>query len=112
MRKRKEYKRGSFGEKLAALISSSSISKNDFCKRLEISKSYLFDLLNERSLPSEEMQVKIVQALGLKQKEIEAFYNLTAINKNGIPADIALFLKQHPERCSEVRKLLKINSKI
>lgn len=102
----KRYKKGSFGGKLASLIEKAGISKNAFCSNMEISKSYLFDMLNDRTLPSNDMQLRIATTLCSSYEDQKEFYDFTAIKKGELPADIVKSLKDHPETYEEIRKLL------
>lgn len=106
MQKRKQYEKGSFGEKLDSLIAKADFSKNSFCSAIKISKSYLFDMLNGRSLPSDEMQEKIAETLKLSPQQRINFFNFIAVRKNDLPSDIIRLLKENPDKYDEVRQLL------
>ena len=57
---------GSWGElrvtPLEAVISMSGLSRTDWAKRLNISKSYMSDLLNGNRVPSLDLAVRIERA--------------------------------------------------
>lgn len=109
MNKGKTYEKGSFGEKLASLINDAGLNKNAFSKELNVSKSYLFDMLNDRTLPSCEMQVKIANTLNLSQKEKNDFYDFTATKKGELPADIVTLVKGDLKMYQKIRQLLQDN---
>ncbi|WP_431197557.1 helix-turn-helix transcriptional regulator [Shimia thalassica] len=45
-------------------VCRSGVSRTDWAKRLEISKSYMSDLLNGKRIPSLEVAVRIERATG------------------------------------------------
>ena len=56
---KKHYEQGSYGEYLVALIKRHNFSQSEFARRINVSRTYLFDLLNGRvKPPAPEMQEK------------------------------------------------------
>lgn len=106
MKEGKTYEKGSFGEKLALSIDDAGFTKNAFFKKLGISKSYLFDLLNNRTFPSASMQIKITEALGIPEDKKADFYDSTAKIQGRLPADIAEALAKDPKMYQEIRRLI------
>lgn len=106
LNKSKKYDEGSFGEQLALLIEKAGFKKNAFFKALGVSKSYLFDMLNNRTLPSNDMQLKIAETLELSDVDRRKFYDFTAAQKGELPADIVTSLKNNPAKYGEIRQLL------
>ena len=67
---KKHYEQGSYGEYLVALIKRHNFSQSEFARRINVSRTYLFDLLNGRvKPPAPEMQEKIVSVLALTGTE-------------------------------------------
>lgn len=107
--KKKRYEQGSYGEYLIALIKRHNFSQSEFARRINVSRTYLFDLLNGRvKPPAPEMQEKIVSVLELSGKEKEEFYNITAVGRREIPKDIFDYLYNNADEIAAIRERMKV----
>lgn len=105
----KQYEQGSYGEYLVALIRRHHISQSEFARRIHISRTYLFDLLNGRvKPPAPEMQERIVAALGLSGSEKEDFFTITAAGRGEIPKDIFDYLYNNADELSAIRERMRV----
>ena len=76
---KKCYEQGSYGEYLVALIKQHNFSQSEFARRINVSRTYLFDLLNGRvKPPAPEMQERIVKVLELKGQEKDEIFSISA----------------------------------
>ncbi len=72
---RKIYEQNSYGAYLVALINKHNFSQSEFARQINVSRTYLFDLLNSKvKPPAPEMQEKIVSVLGLTGNEKDEFF--------------------------------------
>ena len=103
---KKEYAEGSFGAYLVQLIKDHKFSQSKFATELGISKTYLFDVFNNRlKPPAPDMQDRIADLLQLTGEERESFYSRAAEGRCELPKDIVDYLtnnqaeiKNHRER--------------
>lgn len=100
--------RDRYGAYLAALIKAHNFSKVEFAKRIDVSRTYLFDLLKGRvKPPAHEMQEKIISALELRGKEKEVFYNETAAGRSELPKDVFDYLYNNADEISAIRERMR-----
>ena len=105
---KKHYEQGSYGEYLVALIKRHNFSQSEFARRINVSRTYLFDLLNGRvKPPAPEMQEKIVSALGLTGNEKDEFFNITAAGRKEIPKDVFDFLYNNTNEIAIIRERMR-----
>ena len=105
---KKHYEQGSYGEYLVALIKRHNFSQSEFARRINVSRTYLFDLLNGRvKPPAPEMQEKIVSVLALTGKEKEEFFNITAAGRKEIPKDIFDYLFNNADEIAVIRERMR-----
>lgn len=99
------YDQGSYGEYLAHLIKKHNFSQSEFAKLINISRTYLYDLLNGRvKPPTPEMQEKIILVLDLSGNEKEEFYNRTAAGRGELPKDVFEYLYNNTNEISMLRE--------
>jgi transcriptional regulator with XRE-family HTH domain len=105
--KRKNYEDGSFGAFLSDLIDDAEgLTKTDFYIKLGISKTYLFDILNNRiAPPNADMQFKMLSILNPPIEKQVLFFELAAKRREEVPADIARYLKEKKNR-DKIRKIV------
>lgn len=102
---KKEYTQGSYGAYLVDLIKLHNFSQAEFAKRLDVSRTYLFDVFNGRvKPPARDMQDRIVALLELVDSQREEFYNKTAEGRNELPKDIFEFLYNNTEELKAIRE--------
>ena len=105
---RKSYEQGSYGAYLADLIKRHNFSQAEFAKQINVSRTYLFDLLNGRvKPPAPEMQERIVTVLKLTGDEKEEFFNTTAIGRKEIPKDIFDYLYNNADEIAAIRERMR-----
>lgn len=105
---KKHYDQGSYGEYLVSLIKRHNFSQSEFARRINVSRTYLFDLLNGRvKPPAPEMQEKIVAVLELRGQEKEEFFNITAAGRKEIPKDIFDYLFNNVDEIEAIRERMR-----
>lgn len=105
---RKTYEQGSYGAYLVDLIKRHNLSQAEFAKQINVSRTYLFDLLNGRvKPPAPEMQERIITTLELTGTEKEEFLNITAIGRKEIPKDIFDYLYNNADEIAAIRKRMR-----
>lgn len=83
-----------YGEFLTQLIKEKNMSQSFFYSQLGIKKPYFYDIISGRvNPPPSNIQLKIVQILNLKENDIHKLFDLAAYQRNEIPYDIAIYLK-------------------
>lgn len=106
--KKKEYEQGSYGAYLVDLIKQHNLSQSEFAKRLNVSRTYLFDLFNGRvKPPAPDMQDRIVALLELADSQREEFYSKTAEGRNELPKDIFEFLYNNTDELIAIRERMR-----
>lgn len=102
------YEQGSYGEYFAHLIKEHNFSQSEFAKLINVSRTYLYDLLNGRvKPPAPEMQEKIILVLNLSDNEKEEFYNRTAAGRGELPKDVFEYLYNNTNEISMVRERMR-----
>lgn len=72
---KKEYEQGSYGAYLVTLIKTHNFSQAEFAKRINVSRTYLFDLFNGRvKPPAPEMQEKNRFRIGINRQRKRRFF--------------------------------------
>lgn len=105
---KKEYEHGSYGAYLINLIKQHNFSQAEFAKRLNVSRTYLFDLFNGRvKPPAPDMQDRIVALLELEHNEKEEFFSKTAEGRNELPKDIFEFLYNNTDELTAIRERMR-----
>lgn len=105
------YEQGSYGKYLARLIREHHFSQSEFARRINVSRTYLYDLLNDRMKPpAPEMQEKMILALDLTGSEKEEFYNRTASGRGELPKDVFEYLYNNSNEISAVRERMRYNN--
>lgn len=105
------YKQDSYGRYLAHLIKEHRFSQSEFAKLINVSRTYLYDLLNDRvKPPAPEMQEKIILVLQRTGSEKEEFYNRTASGRGELPKDVFEYLYNNSNEISAVRERMRYNN--
>lgn len=105
---RKIYEQNSYGAYLITLIKKHNFSQSGFARQINVSRTYLFDLLNGRvKPPAPEMQEKIVSVLGLTGNEKDEFFNITAAGRDEIPKDVFDFLYNNTDEIAIIRERMR-----
>lgn len=106
---KKEYEKGSFGEYFVGLIKTHYGSQTAFATALGVSKTYLFDIFNNRvKPPTPDMQEHIVELLNLSKKEQNDFYTKAADGRHELPKDIVDYLTNNKNEIEILRKKMEI----
>lgn len=104
----KNYEQDSYGVYLITLIKKHNFSQSEFAKQINVSRTYLFDLINGRvKPPTPEMQERIVSVLGLTGNEKDEFFNTTATGRNEIPKDVFDFLYNNTNEIAIIRERMR-----
>lgn len=102
----KKRQKTEFGIYLVSLIKQASMSQEEFYTAVGIAKPYFYDLLT-LSPPPIETQNKMISVLnkklGFDAERTSRIYDLAAIGRKEIPADIAKLIVDNPQRIKEVR---------
>ena len=97
-----------FGNYLREMIKQTGISQVTFYSAVEITKPYFYDILSGKvNPPPPEIQYKMLENLGVSEKQRNKFLNLAAEGRNEIPADIAKLIAEHPKELDAIRMTLK-----
>ena len=105
---KKEYTEGSFGAYLVQLIRDHDFSQAKFATELGVSKTYLFDVFNNRlKPPAPDMQDRIVDLLHLTGEERDDFYSKAAQGRHELPKDIVDFLTNNQAEIKNLRERMR-----
>ena len=106
---KKEYAEGSFGAYLVQLIKDHKFSQAKFATELGVSKTYLFDVFNNRlKLPTPDMQDRIVDLLHLTGEERNDFYSKAAEGRHELPKDIVGYLINNQAEIDGLRERMRV----
>lgn len=101
----KATKENLFGEYLKTLIKQANMTQTQFYTAVGITKPYFYDILSGRvSPPPAELQFKIAQVLHVDSKTCAILFDLAAKGRKEIPADVALWMNNHPNEINNIRK--------
>ena len=98
--------RTELGKLIVQLIKAKKMTQCKFYEKLGISKPFFYDILAGAEAPNIEMQYRMLDILEPKEKEREKFFDLCAIQRNDIPADIYNYIKENPSKHSKLRKMI------
>lgn len=105
---KKVYEPNSYGEYLSQLIKEHNFSQSEFAKLINISRTYLYDLLNGKvKPPAPGLQEKIISILNLSGNEKDEFYNRTAAGRGELPKDVFEYLYNNTDEISMVRERIR-----
>lgn len=89
-----------YGKFLTQLIKDKNMSQRSFYNQLGIKKPYFYDIVAGRvNPPPSDVQLRIIKILNLNESDIHKLFDLAANQRNEIPYDIVIYLKN--------RKLIK-----
>jgi len=95
----------SFGSYLKTLITDSSLTQLAFYKRLNISKTYFVQIINNQiKPPTPEKQFEIVQILNLNNEAAYMLFDKAAKARSELPADIQRYIQNNNEIIHILRK--------
>ena len=95
-----------FGEYLKSKLNEKNIKIMDFVRKLEKSKTYIFDIFNGNNFPPHDLQFKMVVALDLSLEETVEFFDLAAKGRGELPADVVAFLIENAQVMGSIRKIM------
>ena len=98
-----------FGEFLVAEIRQAGMSQEEFYIAVGIKKPYFYDLLNASPPPIElqdRMLAVLDEATGADEARRRKLYDLAAVGRSEIPADIAKLILAHPGEIDQIRNKL------
>lgn len=99
-----------YGSYLKFLIKDTVKTQVEFLRRIKVSKTYLVQVINSQiKPPSPERQLEITQKLGLNDDESYEFYDRAASERDELPADIAMYIQNHPEVILMIREAKRTN---
>jgi len=102
----KRREKTEFGDFLVSLIREANMSQEEFYLAVGIAKPYFYDLLTA-SPPPKGIQDKMIFVLdgkiGMDAERKAKFYDLAAVERKEIPADIAKLIVDNPQKLKEVR---------
>lgn len=83
-----------YGDFLTQLIKKRKMSQSSFYSQLGIKKPYFYDIVAGRvNPPPYDVQLRIIQILDLKENDIYRLFDLAANERNEIPFDIVIYLR-------------------
>ena len=93
-----------FGNYLRSLIKKAGMTQTQFYTALGITKPYFYDIVSGKvSPPPPELQFKCLKILGADEETSAHFLDLAAKARGEIPADVASWMKTHPDVISNIR---------
>jgi predicted transcriptional regulator len=103
----KEYDLNTYGGYLVALVKLSGMTQIEFYTKANIKRPYFYDIVNGKvNPPPRERQYDIAKILiatkKVSQEEIIKLFELAAVERDEIPADIYKYLSD--ERRADIRK--------
>lgn len=100
----KENNKSRYGTLLTSLIKSKGISQQNFYDRLGIRKPYFYDIVSGKANPPPpETQMKILEILKPKNIEKKLLLEIAAQERDEMPADILLYLKENSQIIEKIR---------
>ena len=98
-----------FGLFLVEQIRSAGMSQEEFYNAVGIKKPYFYDILTA-SPPPIDLQNRILAVLdektGVNLKRRNTLYDLAAVGRKEIPADILKLISEHPKELAQIRTAL------
>ena len=100
-----------FGAFLVNAIKEATMVQSDFYMAVGIAKPYFYDILSGKTNPPpldtlEKMLEVLEERLPVDQARRSMFFNLAAICREEIPADIDDMIKKNPEKWDGIREML------
>ena len=94
-----------YGAILTKIIKEKKITHQDFYNELGIKKPYFYDIISGKANPPPpDTQLKILRILNPKDKYKKMLLDIAAKNRNEMPADILLYLKEKSNAIENIRK--------
>lgn len=104
-----QRKKTAFGQLLVDEIKQAGMSQEEFYTAVGIKKPYFYDLLIS-VLPPADLQEKMLDVLdertGFDEKRRRRFYDIAAMGRGEIPADIAKMITDHLDELDDIRNTL------
>lgn len=89
---------------LAKKRDKANLTNSKLASLAQISAVYLGEIINnQKKPPDKKTQYAIAKALNLTEKDKEKLFNLAAIERNEIPADVYDYILQNSEVIAEIR---------
>lgn len=105
----KRRQKTAFGQFLVDQIKRADMSQEEFYNAVPIKKPYFYDLLTATPPPI-DLQNRMLDVLdektGEDKERRKKFYDLAAMGRNEIPADIVRFIIDHPNDLDSIRVAL------
>lgn len=93
-----------YGEILTRIIKERKITQQDFYNQLGIRKPYFYDIVSGKTNPPPpETQLKILRILNPKEEDKKRLLEVAAQERNEMPADILLYLKNNINSLEDIR---------
>jgi len=99
-----------FGAMLRRLIKEAGMTQEVFYKQINIKKPYFYDIL-KGSPPPPELQIKCMDVLDADLDARRRFYDLSALLRNEVPADVSMAINKDPGLIKQIRALMDSSSK-
>lgn len=98
-----------FGLFLVEQIRSAGMSQEEFYNAVGIKKPYFYDILTA-SPPPIDLQNRMLAVLdektGVNLERRNTLYDLAAVGRKEIPADILKLISEHPKELTQIRTVL------
>lgn len=105
----KRRQKTEFGQFLVDQIKRSDMSQEEFYNAVPIKKPYFYDLLTATPPPM-DLQNRMLDVLdektGADEERRKKFYDLAAMGRKEIPADIVRFITEHSNDLDSIRSAL------
>lgn len=101
----KSSNKSEYGTILTRIIKDKKITQQDFYSQLGIRKPYFYDIVSGKTNPPPpETQLKILKILEPKEEDKKKLLEVAAKERNEMPADILLYLKENCNAVDVIRK--------
>jgi transcriptional regulator with XRE-family HTH domain len=105
-----EYRNLTFGEFIIQKRKEKKLSARQLAITVDITPEYLCEIEKGRKTAvSEEILSKIIRILNLSEQETELFYDLAAISRNAVSADLPEYIMAHELVRAAIRTAKKHN---
>ena len=105
-----DYKGLTFGEFIIAKRKEKDLSARQLALAVEITPEYICEIeKGRRTAVSEDIINRLIRVLNLSEEETEIFYDLAAIARNSISADLPQFIMENELVRAAVRAIKKNN---
>ena len=95
-------------QKVSVAIDKNKKKKSEIIRELSITTQYLNDIENGKRIPSSKLMKKMIEVLGLDDKETIELYDLASEchKDKKVPADIEDFIVNNKDAKKNIRELM------